>query len=66
MSLQTMSAAIDAGIAAPKLKHFATSVACAVQVADLLKTGDLVYVKGSRGVGLEVILGEFKKAKVVA
>ncbi|MFZ1685339.1 MAG: UDP-N-acetylmuramoyl-tripeptide--D-alanyl-D-alanine ligase [Candidatus Zixiibacteriota bacterium] len=66
MSLQTMTAAIDAGIAAPKLKHFAAAASCAQQIADLLKPGDLVYVKGSRGVGLEVILNAFRKAKVVA
>jgi UDP-N-acetylmuramoyl-tripeptide--D-alanyl-D-alanine ligase len=43
-------AAIAAGVPRDRVKHFATSDAAADAAASLVKAGDLVLVKGSRGV----------------
>ena len=48
--------AVRAGIDKEKLVGFADSSAAASEVLNLLKHGDLVYIKGSRGIGLEKII----------
>ena len=43
-------AAIAAGLAPDRVRHFATSDEAAAAVVDLVASGDLVLVKGSRGI----------------
>jgi UDP-N-acetylmuramoyl-tripeptide--D-alanyl-D-alanine ligase len=46
----------EAGIPAPSLHHFPTAAAAAAAVGDLVRPGDAVLVKGSRGVRLEAVV----------
>jgi UDP-N-acetylmuramoyl-tripeptide--D-alanyl-D-alanine ligase len=46
----------EAGLAADAVRHAATSDEAAAIVADLVRAGDLVLVKGSRGVRLERVV----------
>ncbi len=66
VSAYTLMAAIDAGVPSPRLKHFADAATCAREMLGMIQAGDLVYVKGSRGIGLEVVLNEYQKARVEA
>jgi len=59
LSRQIVDSAAVPGVSADKLYHFEDSEACAKACDDLLKSGDLVYLKGSRGIGLEVVLKKF-------
>jgi UDP-N-acetylmuramoyl-tripeptide--D-alanyl-D-alanine ligase len=52
-----------AGIAGEKLLGFADSAAAAKKIVNLVEEGDLVYVKGSRGIGLEKIIEKLKSGK---
>jgi UDP-N-acetylmuramoyl-tripeptide--D-alanyl-D-alanine ligase len=52
-----MDAAVAAGMEAGKIKHFVDSAAAAGEVARELAGGDLVLLKGSRGMKLERIAG---------
>jgi UDP-N-acetylmuramoyl-tripeptide--D-alanyl-D-alanine ligase len=47
------------GISESKLHHFNDAGACAEACGTLLVEGDLVYLKGSRGIGLEAVLKRF-------
>ncbi len=49
-------AAIEAGLAATNVVHCDDSVAAAAQLSPLLRDGDLVLVKGSRGVRTETVV----------
>ncbi len=60
----TLQAARQAGVPAAKLMHFDEAASSASALIKLVRPGDLVFVKGSRGIGLEVILAEFQKAQV--
>jgi UDP-N-acetylmuramyl pentapeptide synthase len=40
--------------------HFNDSVAAADYLRAHLRAGDLVYIKGSRGIGLEKVLDRFR------
>ena len=48
--------AIDAGLAASAVSHFETSAAAAAAVAGQVASGDVVLVKGSRGIRTEVVV----------
>jgi len=52
-----MDAALAAGMEASKVRHFADSAAAAPDVARTLSSGDLVLLKGSRGMKLERVAG---------
>lgn len=39
--------------------HFTDAASCAEELGERFAAGDLVYVKGSRGVGLEVVIDRF-------
>jgi len=59
MSRHIAKNALAAGMKAAQLYHFADAAACASAVESMLKSGDLVYIKGSRGIGLEAVLKRF-------
>ena len=53
-------AAIAAGMPAASVRYFATSDEAAGAAATLVKTGDLVLVKGSRGVKTDRVVERLK------
>src|SRR5262249_57347408 len=55
-------AAVAAGMPAAAVRVFATSDQAADAVADLLSAGDLVLVKGSRGVKTDRVVDRLKSA----
>lgn len=55
-SRAVLEGARQAGISAGKLRSFRNSEEAAFGIGELIKTGDVVYVKGSRGVELEKII----------
>jgi UDP-N-acetylmuramoyl-tripeptide--D-alanyl-D-alanine ligase len=50
------TAAIESGMAATAVAHFASSADAAPVVADAVRAGDLVLVKGSRGVRTDIVV----------
>jgi UDP-N-acetylmuramoyl-tripeptide--D-alanyl-D-alanine ligase len=48
-------AAVEAGMTAGAVRYFETSDAAAPAVVDLLKAGDVVLVKGSRGTRTDIV-----------
>ena len=48
--------AVASGLAASRARYFGTAADCAARVGDIVQPGDLVYLKGSRGIGLEAVL----------
>ena len=54
-------AAVRAGLPRERVHHFATSEEAAGQVPGLLAPGDLVLVKGSRGIGVDRIVARLKQ-----
>jgi UDP-N-acetylmuramoyl-tripeptide--D-alanyl-D-alanine ligase len=61
-----LEAARQAGVSGNRLAHFADAASCAQRMVSVIQPGDLVYVKGSRGIGLEVVLRQFREAEVKA
>jgi UDP-N-acetylmuramoyl-tripeptide--D-alanyl-D-alanine ligase len=57
---RALADAARAGLGAESVWHVATSAEAADIVAGLLKPGDLVFVKGSRGVGTDVVVDRLK------
>jgi UDP-N-acetylmuramoyl-tripeptide--D-alanyl-D-alanine ligase len=53
-------AAVAAGMAASRVRHFATSDEAAEAVADAIAPGDVVLVKGSRGVKTDRVVDRLK------
>lgn len=53
-------AAREAGIPSERVRHFATSEEAAKAAAELVRTGDLVLVKGSRGVRTDRVVDRLK------
>lgn len=56
LSAHAADAAIEAGMKGDRVWHYSSAEICASEMREFLKPGDLVYVKGSRGIGLEKIL----------
>ncbi len=63
LSAHIVEGAGAAGVPDKRLRHFADARSCAKQITRMLQPGDLVYLKGSRGIGLEVILEQFAGAE---
>ena len=59
MSRIMVDAALAAGVDSGRLIHFADAAACAAEASSMICPGDLVYLKGSRGIGLEAVLKRF-------
>ena len=59
-ALALAAAAIDAGMPRDNVRHFATSDQAADAAVALVKTGDLVLVKGSRGVKTDRVVERLK------
>ena len=53
-------AAVDAGLDAAAVRHFATSDEAAGPVAAMLRAGDVVLVKGSRGTRTDIVADRVK------
>jgi UDP-N-acetylmuramoyl-tripeptide--D-alanyl-D-alanine ligase len=53
-------AAIASGVARERVHHFSTSEEAAEAAASLVKAGDLVLIKGSRGVRTDRIVDRLK------
>ncbi len=54
------SAAVDAGLDAAAVRHFETSDEAAAPVAAMLRAGDVVLVKGSRGTRTDIVADRVK------
>jgi len=59
MASHTLDGAAAAGVDRDRLRHYATAEDCAAEIKTVLRKSDLVYLKGSRGIGLEKILEQF-------
>jgi len=59
LSEHVVASAAASGVAVNRLHHFEDSQTCAEACDGLLLAGDLVYLKGSRGIGLETVLKRF-------
>jgi UDP-N-acetylmuramoyl-tripeptide--D-alanyl-D-alanine ligase len=55
-AVEIVNGAVQAGIPASKAQFFGDSAAAAAFIADLIEPGDLLLVKGSRGVKMERIV----------
>lgn len=55
--------AISAGLDSDAVRHYATADLAGSDIGDLIHDGDIVYVKGSRGIGLERIMPRFSNRK---
>ena len=55
-SRAVIEGARQAGVSINKLRSFKNAAEAAAGISELFKSGDVVYVKGSRGVGLEKII----------
>ena len=62
LSKHTYDAALRAGVPAKALHHYTDSISCAEDIRRLVKAGDLVFLKGSRGIGLERIFDAFTES----
>lgn len=59
LSTDIVEGAGTAGVTKERLLHFDNAEACAAEMINILQPGDLVYLKGSRGIELETILSRF-------
>ena len=59
MSRHTIKSAQAAGARRERLHYFSDARDCAEAAPTIIKPGDLVYLKGSRGIGLEAVLKAF-------
>ena len=58
-----MDEAVAAGADKSLFEHHKTAAAAAESMRDFLKAGDFVYIKGSRGIGLEAVLNIFESSE---
>ncbi|MBN1211812.1 MAG: UDP-N-acetylmuramoyl-tripeptide--D-alanyl-D-alanine ligase [candidate division Zixibacteria bacterium] len=56
-----MDELVKAGIKGDKIRHIVEVEAAAAEMLKIFEPGDLVYIKGSRGIGLEKIMDVWKK-----
>jgi UDP-N-acetylmuramoyl-tripeptide--D-alanyl-D-alanine ligase len=63
-AVEIVNGAVEAGMAASEVNFFADSSAAAAFLSDFVRPGDLVLIKGSRGVKMEYIV-EGLRAKFV-
>jgi UDP-N-acetylmuramoyl-tripeptide--D-alanyl-D-alanine ligase len=56
LAREFLEGAREAGLPAPFLHHFATAADAAAAVGEIVRPGDAVLVKGSRGVKLEAVV----------
>lgn len=56
LSKHTMKEALASGVAEHKVRHYNNSHECARAMAEYFADGDFVYVKASRGIGLEAVI----------
>ena len=56
LSKHTYNYLINADIESTKLRHYTNAKTCAMDLEGLFRADDLVYVKASRGIGLEVVI----------
>lgn len=66
LSRNIAKGARGSGVACRRLMHYDTAEACANDMVKVLQSGDLVYLKGSRGIGLEKILNRIVKQRGTA
>lgn len=59
LAKETMETAAANGIDPNRLRHFRNAAECAREIVGTFVDGDQVYLKGSRGIGLEAILNEW-------
>lgn len=55
-SQHSMRGALDSGTDVSRLRYIDSAAECAAQIGQMIQAGDLVYVKASRGVGLETVV----------
>lgn len=60
LSQSMLDGALEGGADRSRLAHFDNAAACAEALAAELTRGDLVYIKGSRGIGLEVVIERWR------
>jgi UDP-N-acetylmuramoyl-tripeptide--D-alanyl-D-alanine ligase len=63
MSAHAYEAARAAGVSPGALMHFVSADSCSRQIVGLLQADDVVYLKGSRGIGLETVIQTWREAK---
>ena len=56
LSKHTFDCLINAGIESSKLRHYLDAQTCAKDLGGVFRMNDLVYVKASRGIGLEAVI----------
>ncbi len=56
LSMRTFDSLVDAGIESSKLRHYVDAQTCAEDLGGVFRPNDLVYVKASRGIGLETVI----------
>ena len=56
LSVHIVNDAIKAGASKEKIRHCNSTEEATTQLSEYLKQGDLVYLKGSRGIGLEKVI----------
>jgi UDP-N-acetylmuramoyl-tripeptide--D-alanyl-D-alanine ligase len=66
LSEQAAEAAVEAGMDRGAVAHFASAAECAEVVISWLESGDMLYLKGSRGIGLEEIITRWQEEGKVA
>jgi len=55
-SRETLEGAVASGADRGRLRHCADAAGCAKEIAAIVQKNDLVYLKASRGIGLEAVL----------
>ena len=63
LSTHAYERAIETGASPERLVHFDDATECADYLKTFLRDGDLVYLKASRGIGLEAVLKRFTEGK---